>query len=117
MVRKRKTEIDEMHSDVPGPIFDRIVAIVHDIEEGRRTCEGANLDELAAFVADAPARPPDARPTPAPPRRRRAPPCAQPSTRPPARHRRGRPRRRPAEPTDAVVRVVRACVCGSDLWS
>src|SRR6476659_3733537 len=22
-----------------------------------------------------------------------------------------------AEPTDAIVRVVRACVCGSDLWS
>lgn len=22
-----------------------------------------------------------------------------------------------AEPTDAVVRVLRSCICGSDLWS
>jgi 2-dehydropantoate 2-reductase len=54
MVRKRKTEVDEVHKDIQGPVFDRIVAMVHDIEEGRRTCETANLDELAAFVRDLP---------------------------------------------------------------
>jgi len=51
MVRKRKTEVDEVHKDIQGPVFDRIVAMIHDIEQGRRTCEVANLDELADFVA------------------------------------------------------------------
>lgn len=51
MVRKRKTEIDQVHADIQGPIFDRVVEIIHDIEDGRRTCEAANLDELALFVA------------------------------------------------------------------
>jgi 2-dehydropantoate 2-reductase len=51
MVRKRKTEVDEVHKDFQGPIFDRVVEMIHDIEEGRRTCEVANLDELADFVA------------------------------------------------------------------
>jgi 2-dehydropantoate 2-reductase len=52
MVRRRKTEIDEMLRDIKGPIFDKVAEIVHDIEQGRRTCEVANLDELAAFVAE-----------------------------------------------------------------
>jgi 2-dehydropantoate 2-reductase len=52
MVRRRKTEIDEVHKDIQGPIFDRVVDIIHDIEQGRRTCETANLDELAAFAAN-----------------------------------------------------------------
>jgi 2-dehydropantoate 2-reductase len=52
MVRRRKTEIDEMLRDVSGPIFDKVAEIIHDIEQGRRTCEVANLDELAAFVAE-----------------------------------------------------------------
>ncbi|AMM21644.1 hypothetical protein AX769_17715 [Frondihabitans sp. PAMC 28766] len=51
MIRKRKTEVDEVHKDFQGPIFDRVVEMIHDIEEGRRTCEVANLDELAEFVA------------------------------------------------------------------
>ncbi|WIB63484.1 2-dehydropantoate 2-reductase N-terminal domain-containing protein [Curtobacterium sp. MCBD17_040] len=51
MVRKRKTEVDEVHKDIQGPVFDRIVAMIHDIEEGRRTCEVANLEELAEFAA------------------------------------------------------------------
>lgn len=51
MVRKRKTEVDEVHKDFQGPIFDRVVEMIHDIEEGRRTCEVGNLDELAEFVA------------------------------------------------------------------
>ncbi len=50
MIRKRKTEVDEVHKDIRGPIFDRIVDMIHDIEKGRRTCETANLDELAEFV-------------------------------------------------------------------
>lgn len=50
-VRKRKTEIDEMLRDVSGPIFDKVAELIHDIEEGRRVNEAANLDELAAFVA------------------------------------------------------------------
>ena len=51
MIRKRKTEVDEVHKDIQGPIFDRVVAMIHEIEQGRRTCEVANLDELAAIVA------------------------------------------------------------------
>ncbi|PRY16841.1 ketopantoate reductase family protein [Kineococcus rhizosphaerae] len=51
VVRKRKTEVDEVHKDIQGPIFGRVVEMIHDIEQGRRTCEVANLDELARFVA------------------------------------------------------------------
>lgn len=51
MVRRRKTEVDEVHKDIQGPIFDRVVEMIHDIEQGRRTCEVANLDELASFAA------------------------------------------------------------------
>jgi hypothetical protein len=51
MVRKRKTEVDEVHKDIQGPLFDRVVDMIHDIEQGRRTCEVANLDELAGFAA------------------------------------------------------------------
>jgi 2-dehydropantoate 2-reductase len=50
MIRKRKTEVDEVHKDIQGPLFDRVVEMIHDIEEGRRTCEVKNLDELAAFA-------------------------------------------------------------------
>ena len=51
MVRRRKTEVDEVHKDIQGPIFDKVVELIHDIEQGRRTCEVRNLDELADFVA------------------------------------------------------------------
>jgi 2-dehydropantoate 2-reductase len=51
VVRKRKTEIDEMLRDINGPIFSKVAGIIHDIEEGRRVNERANLDELADFVA------------------------------------------------------------------
>ncbi|MCU1615192.1 MAG: panE [Frankiales bacterium] len=51
VVRRRKTEIDEMLRDVSGPIFDKVADIIHDIEAGRRVNEAANLDELADFVA------------------------------------------------------------------
>jgi 2-dehydropantoate 2-reductase len=51
VVRKRKTEVDEVLRDISGPIFNKIAEIIHDIEEGRRVNERANLDELAEFVA------------------------------------------------------------------
>jgi 2-dehydropantoate 2-reductase len=51
VVRKRKTEIDEVLRDINGTIFDKVAGIIHDIEEGRRVNERANLDELADFVA------------------------------------------------------------------
>ena len=57
VVRKRKTEIDEMLRDINGPIFNKVAEIIHDIEEGRRVNERANLDELAEFVAAHPATP------------------------------------------------------------
>jgi 2-dehydropantoate 2-reductase len=55
VVRKRKTEIDEMLRDVNGPVFGKVAEIIHDIEAGRRVNERANLDELAAFAAALPA--------------------------------------------------------------
>ncbi len=55
VVRKRKTEIDEVLRDISGPIFDQVARIIHDIEAGRRVSERANLDELAEFVAGLPA--------------------------------------------------------------
>jgi 2-dehydropantoate 2-reductase len=55
VVRKRKTEIDEVLRDISGPIFDQVARIIHDIEEGRRVNERANLDEIADFVAGLPA--------------------------------------------------------------
>jgi 2-dehydropantoate 2-reductase len=51
VVRKRKTEIDEVLHDLSGPIFNKIGEMIHDIEQGRRVCEVSNLDELGEFVA------------------------------------------------------------------
>jgi 2-dehydropantoate 2-reductase len=51
VVRKRKTEIDEVQRDITGPIFNEVARMIHDIEAGRRVNERANLDELASFVA------------------------------------------------------------------
>jgi 2-dehydropantoate 2-reductase len=55
VVRRRKTEIDEVLRDINGPIINKVAAIIHDIEEGRRVNQRANLDELAEFVAALPA--------------------------------------------------------------
>ena len=55
VVRKRKTEIDEVLRDIRGPIIGKVASIIHDIEAGRRDNERANLDELADFVAGLPA--------------------------------------------------------------
>ncbi len=57
VVRKRKTEIDEMLRDINGPIFNKVAEIIHDIEDGRRVNTRANLDELAEFVAAQPSGP------------------------------------------------------------
>jgi 2-dehydropantoate 2-reductase len=57
VIRKRKTEIDEMLRDINGPIFNKVADIIHDIEQGRRVNTSANLDELAEFVATHPATP------------------------------------------------------------
>ncbi|MGB4137046.1 MAG: hypothetical protein BGN97_16295 [Microbacterium sp. 69-10] len=50
-VRKRKTEIDEMLSELHGPIFAKIGELIHDIEDGRRVNCVENLDELADYAA------------------------------------------------------------------
>ena len=50
-----ETEIDEVLRDINGPIFGKVAEMIHDIEDGRRVNERANLDELAAFVAALPA--------------------------------------------------------------
>lgn len=51
VVRKRKTEINEMLSELHGPIFAKIAELIHDIEEGRRVNCVENLDELADYAA------------------------------------------------------------------
>jgi len=58
-VRKRKTEVDAQVGAVaavaaemglPTPLLRRLVALIHDIEEGRRPLDWATLDALAAPV-------------------------------------------------------------------
>src|ERR1700744_6250123 len=49
VVRKRKTEIDEVLRDINGPVFNKVAEIIHDIEAGRRVNQRANLDELADY--------------------------------------------------------------------
>jgi len=58
-VRKRRTEVDAQlgpivaigaQLGVPTPLTARLVELIHDIEEGRRPMQTANLDELAALV-------------------------------------------------------------------
>jgi 2-dehydropantoate 2-reductase len=48
MVRKRKTE-KAMLADLEGPLLQRTLELIGEIEEGRRTCEVANLELLAAY--------------------------------------------------------------------
>ena len=48
-VRHRKAET-AMLSTVEGPLLERVLALVHEIEEGRRTCEVANLELLTAYA-------------------------------------------------------------------
>ena len=49
MVRKRKTEVDDLLRDLHGPLTNHIGALIQAIERGERTCEVANLDLLAAY--------------------------------------------------------------------
>ena len=58
-VRKRRTEVDVQIGPIPAiaarhglatPLVDRLVAMIHEIEEGRRPMTDANLLELAGAV-------------------------------------------------------------------
>ena len=49
MVRKRKTEVDDLMHDLRGPLTNYIGELIHAIERGERTCEVENLDLLNAY--------------------------------------------------------------------
>src|SRR5580700_7034762 len=44
MVRKRKTEVDDLLRDLNGPLISCTGELIHAIERGDRTCEVANLE-------------------------------------------------------------------------
>jgi 2-dehydropantoate 2-reductase len=48
MVRKRKTEVDDLLHDLNGPLTTYAGELIRAIERGERTCEVANLELLAA---------------------------------------------------------------------
>jgi 2-dehydropantoate 2-reductase len=49
MVRRRKTEVDDLLRDLAGPLTTCAGELVKAIERGERTCEVANLELLAAY--------------------------------------------------------------------
>ncbi len=49
MVRRRPTEVPAHLGGLEGPMLRRVVELITEIEQGRRTCERANLDLLAAY--------------------------------------------------------------------
>ncbi len=49
MVRHRPTEVHAHIGDLKGPMLRRVEELIAEIEQGRRTCERANLDLLAAY--------------------------------------------------------------------
>ena len=49
MVRKRKTEVDDLLRDLNGPLTTFTGELIRAIERGERTCEVANLELLAAY--------------------------------------------------------------------
>jgi 2-dehydropantoate 2-reductase len=49
MVRKRKTEVDDLLRDLKGPLTTYVGELIRAIERGERTCEVANLELLAAY--------------------------------------------------------------------
>ena len=58
-VRKRRTEVDAHFGPIVAdaqrlgldvPLLERMVAMIHEVEEGRRAFSGANLDELEQHV-------------------------------------------------------------------
>jgi 2-dehydropantoate 2-reductase len=48
-VRRRKTEVDSMLGALDGNLTRRTAELIHAIEDGRRVCERANLELLAAY--------------------------------------------------------------------
>jgi 2-dehydropantoate 2-reductase len=48
MVRRRKTEVDDILGELSGPLTTYAGKIIQSIERGERTCEVANLELLAA---------------------------------------------------------------------
>jgi 2-dehydropantoate 2-reductase len=59
VVRKRRTEVDSQigavaargrRLGVPTPLLDRVVTMIHELEDGRRGMSWANLDELVALT-------------------------------------------------------------------
>ncbi len=80
-VRKRKTEVDQQVGAVvetasshrlPAPLNARLVALIHDIEDGRRAMSWQNLEELAALnqraYPEEATRPPEIASAPSAPR-------------------------------------------------
>jgi Asp-tRNA(Asn)/Glu-tRNA(Gln) amidotransferase A subunit family amidase len=49
MVRRRKTEVDDLLDGLAGPLTRYVGELVKAIERGERTCEVANLELLAAY--------------------------------------------------------------------
>ncbi|HEX5118003.1 MAG TPA: amidase family protein [Pseudonocardiaceae bacterium] len=49
MVRRRKTEVDDLLRDLAGPLTTYAGELIKAIERGERTCEVANLELLAAY--------------------------------------------------------------------
>jgi 2-dehydropantoate 2-reductase len=49
MVRKRKTEVDDLMRDLKGPLTNYVGEIIHAIERGERTCEVENLELMNAY--------------------------------------------------------------------
>ncbi|GAA0385620.1 hypothetical protein GCM10009530_40700 [Microbispora corallina] len=49
MVRRRKTEVDDLLHDLAGPLTTYTGELIRAIERGERTCEVANLRLLAAY--------------------------------------------------------------------
>jgi 2-dehydropantoate 2-reductase len=49
MVRHRPTEVPAHLGGLKGPMLRRIIELITEIEQGRRTCERPNLDLLAAY--------------------------------------------------------------------
>jgi Asp-tRNA(Asn)/Glu-tRNA(Gln) amidotransferase A subunit family amidase len=49
MVRRRKTEVDDLLRDLAGPLTTYAGELIRAIERGERTCEVANLELLAAY--------------------------------------------------------------------
>ncbi|MGH7643011.1 MAG: amidase family protein [Candidatus Dormibacteria bacterium] len=49
MVRRRKTEVDDLLHDLKGPLTTLTGKLIQAIERGERTCEVANLELLAAY--------------------------------------------------------------------